>query len=101
MGRNGICGGDAGGAKVTIPAPLDRLPLLARRGSAIPLLRPTIDSMSPTTAAPDVVDSFATDPGLLWWRVFQTVGSPGFTLYDGAFIWPDAAGFMVSSGRCS
>src|SRR5206468_131210 len=37
----------SGGGEVTVPAPLDRLPLLVRAGGIVPLLRPTIDTVAP------------------------------------------------------
>lgn len=51
----------AGGAMVTIPAPLDKLPLLLRDGAIVPLLDPAIDTLSdeenPTVIGPgDVAD---------------------------------------------
>ena len=50
----------------------------------MPLLRPTIDTMSPTTV-PDEVDSYATTPGILHARV--VLGKPStFVLFDGAMI---------------
>jgi alpha-D-xyloside xylohydrolase len=77
-------GGDKGGMEVTVPAPIDKLPLFVRAGGIVPLLRPTIDTTSPTTM-PARVDSFATDPGLLHVRI-----APGpantFTVYDMAKI---------------
>src|SRR5439155_1156473 len=77
-------GRDQGGVEVTVPAPVEKLPLLVRAGGIVPMLRPTIDTMSPTTI-PARVDSFATHAGLLYARV-----APGpantFTVYDGARI---------------
>ncbi len=58
----------AGGVTRTVDAPLSKLPLYQRAGSIVPLLRPTIDSLSPTTE-PERVDSYATTPGVLWARV--------------------------------
>lgn len=55
------------GRTATLPAPLDRLPLLIRAGGIVPMLRPTIDTLSPTTR-PEEIDSFATTPGVLWTR---------------------------------
>jgi len=70
-----------GGQTIHVAAPLDRLPLFQLAGSVVPLLRPTIDSMAPTTD-PARVDSYATTPGVLYPRV-----APGkkttFTLFDG------------------
>jgi len=71
-----------GGKRVDIDAPLDRLPLLVRAGGIIPLLRPTIDTLSPTTE-PSRVDSYATTPGILYARVVPGPES-SFSLFDGA-----------------
>lgn len=71
-----------GGKELTVAAPLGRLPLFLREGGIVPLLRPTIDAMAPTTR-PDQVDSYATSPGVLWARAFVGARST-FTLFDGA-----------------
>jgi len=73
-----------GPSELTVPAPLDRLPLYLAEGGVVPLLRPTIDTLSPTDS-PDIVDSFAEDAGALYARVFP--GPAGeFELYDGGVI---------------
>lgn len=82
-----------GGAAVTVDAPLGRLPLFLKEGGIVPLLRPTIDTLSPSTA-PDV-DSFANDPGVLWARVFAGPKST-FALYDGAEIGQEGAAQAVT-----
>ncbi|MBW1880386.1 MAG: glycoside hydrolase family 31 protein, partial [Deltaproteobacteria bacterium] len=74
----------AGPAERTVDAPLDKLPLFLAEGGIVPLLRPTIDAMAPTTE-PERVDSFATDPGVLYPRVFPGPASR-FEVYDGAVI---------------
>ena len=71
-------------ATITVDAPLDKLPLFLREGGIVPMLRPTIDSLAPTTE-PDAVDSYATHAGRLHVRV-----GPGpaqrLELYDGAAL---------------
>lgn len=75
------------GAEITTPAPLDTLPLLLVEGGIVPLLRPTIDTLSPVSA-PDI-DSFADGAGVLSVRVFP--GAPGaFTVYDGTELEAEA-----------
>ncbi|MFO0723533.1 MAG: glycoside hydrolase family 31 protein [Myxococcota bacterium] len=70
-----------GPASEEVPAPLEKLPLYLKAGGIVPLLRPTIDTVSPTTE-PGRVDSYATDAGVLYVRT--TPGpSSSFTLYDG------------------
>jgi alpha-D-xyloside xylohydrolase len=55
---------------ITVEAPLDTLALFQRAGSIIPLLRPTIDAIAPTSDA-QRVDSYATTPGILHVRVLS------------------------------
>ncbi len=77
----------------TVAAPIDRLPLYLRRGGVVPMLRPTIDTLSPATDTN--VDSFANDAGLLWVRA-----SPGgsMTLYDGTALELSAAQAKLTAG---
>jgi len=56
-----------------VPAPLGRLPLFVRQGALVPLLRPTIDTLSPATAAG--IESFANRPGPLYWRLRHDIPS--------------------------
>jgi alpha-D-xyloside xylohydrolase len=63
---------------ITAPADLDTLPLYVARGAIIPMLRPTIETLSPTTQR----DSFATDAGTLYVRIAPGPAST-FTVYDG------------------
>ena len=72
-----------GGQTITVDAPLDTLPLFLRSGGIVPLLRPTIDTLAPTTA-PERVDSYATDPGALYPRIAP--GNAAFVLFDGTEI---------------
>lgn len=68
----------------TVPAALGELPLYLVAGGIVPLLRPTIDTLAPTTR-PDEVDSYATTPGVLWVRIFPGPHSET-TLFDGSRI---------------
>ena len=80
-----------GPAMATVAAPIDRLPLFLRAGGIVPLLRPTIDTLSPTTATGTdslggpLVDSYATTPGVLYPRLVAGDAST-FTLFDGGAI---------------
>ena len=96
----------AGGRTITVSSPLDHLPLYLSGAGVVPLLRPTIDTMSPVASAAEI-DSYATTPGRLWARVGTQV-EPGqaasFEVFDGALIEvtaPDAATRRVQtrSGR--
>lgn len=73
-----------GGQTVTVDAPLEKLPLFLMVGGVVPMLRPTIDAMGPTTQ-PDRVDSYATTPGVLYTRIAAGPAST-FELFDGAAI---------------
>jgi len=83
----------SGGKTVSVSAPLHTLPLYLRAGGIIPLLRPTIDTMSPTTK-PGIgageVDSYATSAGVLWARVAPGAAST-FELFDGAELGQEAS----------
>lgn len=68
----------------TVSAPLDTLPLYARAGDPIPMLRETIDTISPV-ADPDAIDSFSTTAGILTVRV-TTGPERSFTLFDGTLL---------------
>lgn len=75
-----------GGAAMAVQAPLATLPLFLAEGGIVPMLRPTIDSMSPTAkpgTMPGEVDSYATTPGVLWVRVFPSMKGSSFKLFDG------------------
>ena len=74
-----------GGTTLTdFAAPLDKLPLFIRESGIVPLLRPTIDTISPTTE-PDKVDSYATDAGIIYPVILPGPASE-FTLFDGCRI---------------
>jgi alpha-D-xyloside xylohydrolase len=69
-----------------VPAPLDTLPLFIKAGGVVPLLRPTIQRMAPTTM-PAVLDSFGDDAGVLYARLVpQPSATASFAVYDGASI---------------
>ncbi len=85
-----------GPRKATVPAPLDKLPLYLREGGLVPMLRPTIDSLAPTTE-PDRVDSYATTPGVLYVRVFP--GAPSvFHVFDGTDVEQEREGLTLRIG---
>ena len=71
-----------GGSSIDVDAPLDKLPLYLVAGGIVPMLRPTIDTLRPTKE-PALVDSYATDPGVLWARVAPGPAST-FAVFDGA-----------------
>lgn len=73
-----------GGGEITVAAPLETLPLFLRSGGIVPMLRPTIDTLSPTTA-PDV-ESFADDPGRLYVTLTGDGAGSRFDVYDGTHL---------------
>ncbi|HEX7701805.1 MAG TPA: hypothetical protein VF403_13800, partial [Kofleriaceae bacterium] len=75
----------------TVTADLDTLPLYFR--AAVPMLRDSVETLSPV-AIGSPVDSFASDPGVLWVR---TVSATTSTLYDGTKIDTDG-GFQITAG---
>jgi alpha-D-xyloside xylohydrolase len=85
-----------GPGEVTVAAPLSKLPLFLRGGGIVPLLREGIDTMAPTTL-PDEVDSYATDPGLLYARIFPGAAST-FVLFDGSELSQEATAGGVTLG---
>lgn len=85
-----------GPGTLTVDAPLDTLPLFLRAGGIVPMLRPTIDTLAPTTDTANV-DSFATTPGLLWVRIAPGAAS-SFALYDGTELTQAADSSEISLG---
>lgn len=73
----------AGGTKVTIQAPLEKLPLLLARGGIVPLLRPTIATLSPVEDPG--IESYANHPGVLYVRIAAGPNS-ALPLFDHALI---------------
>lgn len=71
-----------GGVTSSVDAPLGEIPVYVREGGIVPMLRPTIDTMAPTTR-PAEVDSYATTPGVLYARVFAGEATT-FGVFDGA-----------------
>ncbi|HEY3357885.1 MAG TPA: TIM-barrel domain-containing protein [Polyangia bacterium] len=85
-----------GGATVEVAAPLATLPLLLRAGGIVPLLRPTIDTLAPATAAG--IESYANDPGALWVRIARGAAPTAFDLFDGGRVAQDGATVSVTPG---
>ncbi|MDY0004892.1 MAG: glycoside hydrolase family 31 protein, partial [Polyangia bacterium] len=74
----------AGPADLVVQAPLGTLPLFLRSGAIVPMLRPSVRTLSPVEDLS--IDSFETDPGRLWGRVVPPPpGGPytDRTLHDG------------------
>jgi alpha-D-xyloside xylohydrolase len=71
----------------SVAAPLDTLPLFIASGGIVPMLRPTIDTLAPTTQ-PDLVDSYATSAGVLYAVLAVPEGEQPqtFEVFDGATL---------------
>ena len=76
--------GVAGGAAFERQVPYDRIALYVRAGAIVPLLRDTVDTLSPATDAD--VDSYADDPGILTLRIYPGDGPSTFTTLGGTTI---------------
>lgn len=85
-----------GGASATVDAPLGTIPVFVREGGIVPMLRPTIDAMAPTTA-PAEVDSYATTPGVLYARIAAGAAAT-FTVFDGGAITAERTGGKLTLG---
>jgi alpha-D-xyloside xylohydrolase len=83
-----------GGTEVSVGAPLGAGPLYQRAGSAIPMLRRSVVTLSP---AGEGVDSWSSDPGMLSARVVPADGA-GFTLSSGESIAWSGSGATLADG---
>ncbi|MGH9397144.1 MAG: glycoside hydrolase family 31 protein [Terriglobia bacterium] len=70
-----------GGRRVTVPAPLQHIPILVQAGSIIPFISPETVTLAQDLAG----GKFTTLTNNLTWRIFPASGSvrSSFTLYDG------------------
>ena len=73
----------SGGGTVTLPAPLDKLPLLLRDGHLVPLLDATIDTLNATTGTAVVGPEDVADVYDAVALVSTDAGAAAFTLWDG------------------
>ena len=80
---------------VEVSTPLHKLPLFVRAGAIVPMLRPTIDTLSPTTDAS--VESFANQPGLLWVLMVPGEQPSQFVVYDGTRLGYDPRTQTISA----
>ncbi|MCK6549366.1 hypothetical protein L6R52_26220 [Myxococcota bacterium] len=89
---------NSGGNSVEVDAPLEKLPLYLRAGAVIPMLRPTIDTLSPVAASrADEIESWANDPGPLWLR---TTPGPAttFVVDDGTKLETAPGSMTITEG---
>jgi alpha-D-xyloside xylohydrolase len=68
-----------------VAADLATLPLFIRRGGIVPMLRDTIDTLSPV-ADTQAIDSYATTPGVLGVRVAPGWEESVFEVFDGTVL---------------
>lgn len=69
----------------TVTVPLDTLPLYLRAGGIVPMLRPTVMTLSPVTDP--TVDTYDGNPGRLWGRVAPEADTENsLTLHDGTVL---------------
>lgn len=87
--------GEAGAPQV-VAAPVGTLPLFVREGALVPLLRPTIDTLSPATD-PEV-DSYANDAGDLWVRVVPALEATRFECFDGTVLEQQGGAYTATAG---
>ncbi len=80
----------AGGQTINVSAPLSKLPLYLREGGIVPLLRPSVDTLAPTTK-PGEVDSYETDAGVLYPRIYIGAKS-SINLFDGSSLSQEKTG---------
>jgi alpha-glucosidase (family GH31 glycosyl hydrolase) len=73
-----------GGEDITVPAPLEEIPILVRAGSVLPFIRSDLDTLAADLAG----TSYQTLDNTLIWRVFPCKhrASSSFALYDGAKV---------------
>lgn len=78
--------GGAGGAMVTVPAPLDKLPLFLVDGQLVPLLDASIETLMPETIAAVVGPTDVADVYDVVGMVSAATGKATFTLADGGTL---------------
>ena len=75
-----------GGATVTVPAPLAKLPLFLRDGALVPLLDPSIDTLADWQHPPVVGPSDVADVYDVVGFVSTQTGSASFDVWDGTTL---------------
>ncbi|HND33159.1 MAG TPA: glycoside hydrolase family 31 protein, partial [Myxococcota bacterium] len=84
------------GGTVNVPAPVGEGPLFQRAGTAVPMLRRSIQTLSPSDGS---VDSWADDPGILSVRVVQDgTALEAMSLESGEQVAAAGGGLELSAG---
>jgi alpha-D-xyloside xylohydrolase len=86
--------GESVSGEVVVAAPLGEGPLFIKEGGIVPMLRPSVMSLSPSDGS---VDSWADDPGRLYARVVPGEGE-GFMLESGESLEWKEGGLEVRDG---
>lgn len=70
-----------GSRQVTVPAPLQQIPIMVRAGSVLPFISPNTETLVPDSTA----SNYQLLTSNLTWRIFPAAGpvQESFTLYDG------------------
>jgi alpha-glucosidase len=90
-----------GGASVTLPAPLDELPLLLVDGSLIPMLDPTIDTLAPETSPTVIGPTDVANVYDVAGAISKALGRATFTLADGSTLEADYDGTAIACAGCT
>ena len=82
-----------GGRDLTVPAPLEEIPLFAKAGSVIPFTRPDLDTLATDLAG----EKYRTLDNTLIWRIFPSrqAATTSFAVYDGAKVSVETTGTAV------
>ena len=93
--------GGAGSVTVTVPAALDKLPLLLVDGTLLPLLDPTIDTLADETN-PDVVGpGDVADVYDVVGMISKSTGAAQLTLADGGTLAASYTGNLAACATCT
>jgi alpha-D-xyloside xylohydrolase len=93
--------GGAGGVTVTVPAALDKLPLLLVDGTLLPLLDPTIDTVAAESNATVVGPSDVADVYDVVGMISTATGTAQFTLADGGTLSATYSGNVAACATCT
>lgn len=93
--------GGGGGASVTVPAPLDKLPLLLVDGTLVPLLDPTIDTVADESNASVVGPGDVADVYDVVGLISTATGAARFSLADGGTLSATYGGNLAACAACT
>jgi len=93
--------GGAGGVTVTVPAALDKLPLLLVDGTLLPLLDPTIDTVAPETNPTVIGPGDVADVYDVVGLISTATGAARFSLADGGTLSATYGGNLGTCASCT